>query len=203
MTKLPSVWMARRRPKEFDTAGLLLLDCSGSMAARGKIGAALNGAKLVAGALDLLRVPFAVYGFQDDVFPLVRFDQPFDGEARAALDGVVDIVEGRRSEYNDDGPAVDAAAELLERRPERSRLLIVISDGRPEGEYSDAKDLHRAVEKIQRAGNVTLVGVGLGAGTSHVKEFYPNSIADVAPRSFPIVLAALLWKLLQGADGAP
>ena len=79
-----TLWSRTSLPERRDAAVLLLVDLSGSM--RGdKTQAALLGTILLAETCTRLGVPCGVYGFQDEVIPLLAIGDPLDVEARQAL----------------------------------------------------------------------------------------------------------------------
>jgi hypothetical protein len=118
------------------------------------------------------------------------------------LAGLPEEVSGARlggnncPEYNDDGPCVLEAAEELLCQPVRQRVLIVVSDGLPEGRRSVPDDLHGAVGELSGIRGLRLVGIGLGPNTEHVRNFYPESIANVRPQRLADEIGALLRRAL-------
>lgn len=185
-----------------EAAVFLLVDLSGSMAGA-EIEAAIPGTALLARAFQRLgpRVTFAVEGFQDERIPFKSFAQPV---TPALLDSFKDMareVAGNRPggrnkpRYNDDGPCVREAATMLLGQPSRQRLLLVVSDGRPEGRRSKAADLHAAVAEVSR--RLHIVGLGLGKGTAHVKEFYPHAVADIPPEEFARAIGSVVTSALS------
>jgi hypothetical protein len=181
------LWLRAQRLSPMPEAAVfLLVDLSGSMAGA-EIEGAVLGTMLLASTFQRLgpRLRFAVEGFQDERIPFKSFDQPV---TTALLDNFKEMareVAGDRPgghnqpRYNDDGPCVREAAEILLAQPARQRLLLVVSDGRPEGRRSTAGDLHAAIAEVSR--RLHIVGLGLGKGTSHVTEFYPHAVADIPP----------------------
>jgi hypothetical protein len=153
-------------------------------------------------------VPFAVIGFQDVLVPLRSFDQPFDDAARMAIAEMPQEVGACRHggnnqpSYNDDGPCLlEAAHELLD-HPAGERVLIVVSDGLPEGRRSDQADLRRAVEELSHPEmGLELIGLGLGPGTQHVRTYYPESVANVPVARFSDEIARLVERVLLGPSG--
>jgi cobalamin biosynthesis protein CobT len=86
---------------------------------------------------------------------------------------------------NVDGECLRIAAQRISRRPERRKVIIVLSDGSPAcsttypGEISS--DLHRAVEEC---GKMHIDLVGLGIMNENVSHYYPkysvlNNLADL------------------------
>jgi uncharacterized protein with von Willebrand factor type A (vWA) domain len=198
------LWVRSTIPDRRDVAMTLLVDLSGSMSGD-KIESALLGTILLAETLDRLSVSFAVIGFQDVLVPLRRFDQPFDEAARQAIAEMPQEVGACRHggnnmpSYNDDGPCVLEAAEDLLNQSATERVLIVVSDGLPEGRRSNKDDLRRAIETITGpATGLELIGLGLGPGTQHVRTYYPESVANVAVARFSDEIARLVERVVLG-----
>jgi hypothetical protein len=200
------IW-ARRRAEHPALAALLLVDLSGSMRGE-KVEAAIGATRALSAALAQIRgVSWCVRGFQDRTIPVVDFNERGEALAAARIEAMRAEVAGTRPGgnnqpgYNDDGPCLlDAATELLA-RPERDRLLMVISDGSPEGRHSGRKELHRAVATVRAMPGMTLVGLGLGPGTEHVTNYYPTARANVALDELAPVIGQLLASGLRTAAG--
>jgi hypothetical protein len=196
------LWMRKSIPRRHNTAIGLLVDLSGSM--RGpKAEAAVAGTILLAETLHRLQVPFSVNGFQDVLIPFCDFYDGLTGRVRDALGEMPHEVEGCRKNgnnnpsYNDDAPCVGEAAEHLLRCPADDRILIVVSDGLPEGRRSTEKDLRETVAALASEPTLKLIGVGLGSETGHVKQYYPNSVANVPVARFAAEIAELLREILN------
>lgn len=200
------LWYRKSLPDRRDAAILLLVDLSGSMSG-GKDHAALLGTVLLAETLSRLAVPFAVYGFQDELIPFVELGDPLDGAARAAIGAMPLEVVGRRPgghntpSFNDDGPCLREAAEHLLGRREADRVLVAISDGLPEGRRSTTDDLRRVVAALSRPpAEVELVGVGLGPQTGHVTGLYPRSRANVPVERLAEEIGGVIEEVLVGVS---
>jgi hypothetical protein len=203
--KHDEMWRRPTIPRRRDTAFLLLVDLSGSMRGE-KTAAAIAGTVLLAESLDRVQVPFAVYGFQDVIIPFCEFGEGLNPLTRAALGAMGEEIAGNRPGgnnqplYNDDGPCVcDAGNKLLE-EPACEHVLIVVSDGVPEGRRSSPEDLHTAVKELSAVPGLRLVGIGLGAGTEHVKDFYPESRAGVPADKLAEEIGALLRQALLAGE---
>jgi hypothetical protein len=201
-----AVWDGPPPPKARRAAVLLLVDLSGSM--RGaKADAAALAVEACGRAMSGLAIRVGVYGFQDVAFPVLplgahRPDALAEAGARIRGEVCGEWPGGNNCPcHNDDGPAVDAAARVLAACPERDRLLIVFSDGHPAAVGDAEGRLREAVARWGRPrSGVHLVGVGVGPGTTHVADFYPDGLANVAPRDLPRALARVLrQRLLTGA----
>ena len=192
----------RAVPHRNGAAFLLLVDLSGSMRGSKSL-AALAGTLLFAETLSSLAIPCAIRGFQDQLIPVLDFDQDLTPARRRAIHEMVEEIHDERpqgrnqSRYNDDGPCLLEAASLLESYPAHQRFLVVVSDGHPEGKRSKPSDLHAAVARIRSRTTISLVALGLGKGTGHVAQYYPESIADVPIEQFATQIARLLERLVQ------
>jgi hypothetical protein len=158
-----------------------------------------------------LSIPIALVGFQDVLIPFCDFGDGLTAGVRQALGQLPREINGDRlggnnkPSYNDDGPCLREAAGRLLRWPATDRLLLVVSDGLPEGRRSSPADLHAAVRELRGGGTsgggqgLKLIGIGLGPGTEHVRDFYPESVASVPVPQFAQEIGGLLRRcLLQG-----
>jgi len=101
--------------------------------------------------------------------------------------------------YNDDGPCLAEAAAQLLQCGATDRVLIVVSDGLPEGRRSNAADLRRVIRDIAATTPaIHLIGVGIGPGTEHVDGLYPVSFSNVPVAQFADRMGGLLRQLLIG-----
>ncbi len=201
-TRPVDFWVRSTAPDRRSAAFLLLVDLSGSMA-HDKIRHAIAATALFGETLTRLQVPFSIVGFQDECIPVHGFGAPFDEAARATIGSLRQEPSGQREGghnqglWNDDGPCLREAAEALLARSEDDRVLIVLSDGAPEGRRSNADDLRSAVADLTPL--LTLVGLGIGEGTAHVSEFYPRALASVPLEELPSRVGALLTEMLRAA----
>lgn len=191
------VWMRRAAVAKPSVAVTLLVDLSGSMEG-GKAAAAELAVGAVAGALVDLGVPHEVLGFQVEVVEL----HPFGARPHRGPWQLQQWVRGEmplsRPGRNDDAPCLRRAADRLLRRPERTKLLVVVSDGQPHGHGSSASDLHEVVQDVTRQG-IALVGLGIGKGTAGVREYYPQGQAEIGPERLADVVAEVVRRALVAA----
>ncbi|NJD54824.1 MAG: VWA domain-containing protein [Nitrospirae bacterium] len=116
---------------ERSMASLFLLDMSGST--KGWILEAEKEALvLMAEALETLGDRYAIYGFSGmtrnkcDFFHCKSFDEPYSEMVKRRISGI------SPKDYTRMGPAIRHATNLLSDVKARTKLLITISDGRPE-----------------------------------------------------------------------
>jgi hypothetical protein len=122
--------------QERAVAAAVLVDVSGSTsrqvtAGRRVIDIEKEGLVMLCEALDAIGDQFALYGYsgagrkQVDFIVIKDFDDPVSGRAARKLGGIVPLHQNR------DGTAIRHATRKLLAREAKTRLLILISDGRP------------------------------------------------------------------------
>ena len=141
---------------ERDIAVILMVDMSGST--KGWINRAQREALiLLAEALDALDDRYAIYGFSGntrkrcEIFRIKTFDESYDDEIRARIAAVAP------QDYTRMGATIRHLTGLLERVSARTRLLVTLSDGKPDdydayhGEYG-IEDTRMALFEARRRG---------------------------------------------------
>jgi len=126
----------RREKRERDVAAAFLVDLSGSTSRQVDQGRRIidiekQGLVLLCEALSAIGDQFAVYGYsgqgrQHVDFVIVKsFDELVTGRAGAKLGGIVPLQQNR------DGAAIRHATSKLLARQAKTRILVLLSDGRP------------------------------------------------------------------------
>jgi nitric oxide reductase NorD protein len=150
------------RPARRDTAIALLIDISGSTdgwvsAHRRIIDVEREALLLVCLALESMGEPYTVQGFSGDgpdcvtVKTIKTFDEPYGDDVARRIAGL----EPER--YTRAGAAIRHTTMLLMRKPARHRLLLLLSDGKPndvdeyEGRYG-VEDMRQAVTEAKLQG---------------------------------------------------
>lgn len=168
----------------------LLVDESASMKGGEKYKLAMKAAILLGETLDFVGVPVEIVGYTTQDYearaamqlglvpasnyrttrcsPLEhriykRFDEPFR-IARHRLTGI----EPRHNNWDEEH--LIFANQRLQARPERRKVLLVISDGQPNG---DANYMIETVKRIESSGS-NIVGFGIGA--EFVNDIYSDAI---------------------------
>jgi len=151
-----------RRAADKDLAVLLLIDVSGSTDGwiaedRRVIDVEREALLIVAVALESLGEPFAIEAFSGEgpdrvaLRTVKRFDEPFGRDIARRIAGL----EPER--YTRAGAAIRHATALLMRRRAEHRLLLLLSDGKPndvdeyDGRYG-AEDMRQAVVEAKLQG---------------------------------------------------
>jgi nitric oxide reductase NorD protein len=147
----------QRHRAERDIAVLFLVDMSGST--KGWINdVERETLLLLSEALETLGDRYAIYGFSGmtrkkcELFRIKRFDEDYGADVQGRISAI------RPRDYTRMGFAVRHATHLLGQVDARRRLLIVISDGKPD-DYSDRyrgpygiEDTRRALQQAVQAG---------------------------------------------------
>ena len=147
----------RMHRSERNIAVMFMIDMSGST--KGWINDAEREALvLLAEALEVLGDRYAIYGFSGitrkrcEIFRIKRFDEPYTPEVKARIAGITP------QEYTRMGVAIRHLSKLLIEVEARTKLLITLSDGKPDdyfdvyrGQYG-IEDTRQALIEARRAG---------------------------------------------------
>lgn len=155
-TELSERVYTRLHRSERDIAVVFMVDMSGST--KGWINdAERESLVLLAEALETLGDRFAIYGFSGmtrkrcEIFPVKALDEPYGPAVQARISGI------RPKDYTRMGFAIRHLTQLLAETDARTRILITLSDGKPD-DYSDYRgeygieDTRRALIEARRAG---------------------------------------------------
>ena len=147
----------RRARRERDMVALFMVDMSGST--KGWVNDCERHALvLLCEALEVLGDRYAIYGFSGlthrrcEVYRIKRFEEPYDEAVRERIAGIQAL------DYTRMGAAIRHLSGILAREPARTRLLLTLSDGKPDdfsdgyrGEYG-IEDTRQALIEARRAG---------------------------------------------------
>lgn len=147
----------RRHKAERNLAVMFMVDMSGST--KGWINEAeRESLVLLAEALEVLGDRYAIYGFSGmtrkrcEIFRIKRFDEAYSSDVRGRIAGIAP------QDYTRMGTAIRHLTGLLDTVDARTKLLITLSDGKPD-DYSDhyrgdygIEDTRQALIEAHRAG---------------------------------------------------
>lgn len=182
----PRIWQHRIEGEGTDTAIFLLIDVSGSMG--GQIVTAREAAYATALTFRGMTGVTTAVG----TFPGNGMVMPFGGSPMS---------HGSRFSFNAWGgtpmaEGIQFAGQHLIARPERRKLLIVVTDGAPD----DAIRASAALRMMKHAGIET---VGIGIGTQSVRHLFPVSEVMQSIEALPNVLfVTLKTQLLESRKAA-
>ena len=139
----------RRIRNERSLAAMFMVDMSGST--KGWVNDAEREALvMLCEALEALGDRYAIYGFSGwtrtrcDIYPIKRFDERYDAAVRARIAAI------EAKDYTRMGVAIRHLTHLLEAQPARHKLLVTLSDGRPD-DFGDEYRGHYGIEDTRRA----------------------------------------------------
>lgn len=147
----------RRERKERDVAAAFLVDVSGSTSRQLESGRRVidlekEGLVLLCEALEAVGDQYALYGYsgqgrgQVDFLVIKDFDDRLGGKAAQRLGGLVPLQQNR------DGAAIRHATAKLLAREARTKLLVLMSDGRPlDDGYKDEYSLEDTKAALREA----------------------------------------------------
>ena len=187
----------RKLPQDMpDMAISVLVDCSGSMSSYGRIEAAIKASILLYDFATGLDIPVAVAG-HSTYGDAVRYVTYADYE-RANTKDKYRICSMHPSGCNRDGCALEIAANLLSKRAEEVKLLIIISDGQPNhqsyGGEAAAKDIQSIVRRYRSKG-IEVIAAAIGSDKDKIKEIYGDGFVDIDDLSkLPRTLTAIVKK---------
>lgn len=147
--ELPDRLLTRRHKAERDLAALFMIDMSGST--KGWINdAERESLVMLCEALEVLGDHYAIYGFSGvtrkrcEIFRIKRFDEPYDHNVKQRIAGITP------QDYTRMGVAIRHLTKLLNEVDARTRLLITLSDGKPD-DYSDHYRGEYGIEDTRQA----------------------------------------------------
>lgn len=213
------VFRRKQDNKTKDVAVTLMIDCSGSMSGN-RIAVASQTAYALASVLDRLNIKSEVIGFttgrlggsNNETFQtpsgkkvsysrtenlympvLKQFEESFSMDVKERFAW---LPNASFFATNIDGESVGIGARRLILRREARKILIVLSDGQPNGSGSASvlnKHLRETVKEIELSG-VDVVGIGIDSEA--VRQFYPKSIVIRNVEELPTKVIGQLRDLL-------
>jgi uncharacterized protein with von Willebrand factor type A (vWA) domain len=188
----------KTRPLEKDYAVMILVDVSGSM--QDKIQHAFAAAVACTEAFSSLNIEHSIWGFNEHLYPYKKFDEKTDPAKICSMEA---DVHSDAAQWNDDGWALTEVVKKLRARSERELILIVLSDGEPfpSSAHAGAQfKLNKVTRHIESDGKIRLIGLGMGQGTDHVKNFYRNSRANIPIDGLPGELSEVIRDAISGEN---
>ena len=185
--------------KGFDMAVAVLLDESGSMGSKDRYKYAQAAAIILQDFCYRLHIPMMVYGHSTsgdlvDLYSYVEYDVFADLDRYRLAD-----IQARRS--NRDGAALRYVSRRLLERPERNKILILVSDGNPAhtnywGEAAE-DDLRAFRSEFVSCGGL-LIAAAIGDDKDAIHRIYGQSFMDITDlSSFPLRLTQYLKRHIR------
>ncbi|ALG69441.2 nitric oxide reductase activation protein NorD [Beggiatoa leptomitoformis] len=146
------------RRVERDIAVMLMIDMSGST--KGWINLAeRESLVLLCDVLELLGDRYAIYGFSGatrkrcEIFPIKRFDEPYNTTVQQRISGI------SAQEYTRMGVAIRHLTHCLSEVDAHIRLLITLSDGRPDDEGENYRGVYGLEDTRQALLEAKKIGI--------------------------------------------
>lgn len=158
----------------------LLIDESGSMSDDHRITHARKTAIVLYDFCRSLDIPITIYGHSTDghgvaLYSYAEFNS-LDSTDRYRL------MDMSARGGNRDGAALRFVAEHLDKRPEKQKILILISDGQPAdcGYYgTEAEADLRGIKKEYEKKGITLFAAAIGSDKENIKRIYKEGFLDI------------------------
>jgi len=223
----PVVYKQRKDRMELDTAVHFLIDLSGSMSGS-KCKVAMEATVAFSECLEGTQIKYQISGFDnggddkglsDLVYkaessrkvyhryePLNLFKFKDFNQTLQLAKGPISCIGSCASGNNSDRDAVIWAYHELLQRPEKRKILFVLSDGQPANatinvrdEYSVRGPLVKGLkDAIDECGEHGVECVGVGILTDHVKNIYPKSVSITKVDDLSGAIFNQLSNLLTG-----
>lgn len=188
----------------------LRIDESASMNAFGRMEAAKNAAVAVYEFCDKLQIPLLIYGDTADrsameqmtMYSYIDYEKPFlnDKHCLMAISGHGEIISGHSN--NRDGMALRIIAERLLKAPQKTKLLISISDGQPNAlpDYFGEKamnDMKGVIAEFSRK-DILFLAAAIGQDKETICDIYGQErFVDITDlKQFPRQLIHIIAKHL-------
>jgi len=196
------VFQKKKLPeKTLDAAVAILVDQSGSMCGS-KIATARTMALVMQGIATKLKMPSGIYGHccrgNRNGSIVTEFYVYQDFSQKADPSRIMGMQSGG---CNRDGYALRFAADRLQKRPEKTKILFFVCDGQPasddgyDGDVAKA-DLQSIHRQLRRQG-VVLVVAAIDENKEEIKEIYGDAFLNIThlnllPQILPKKLMALV-----------
>lgn len=184
--------LVKRQRTERNLAAMFMVDMSGST--KGWINDAEREALvMLCEALEVLGDRYAIYGFSGitrkrcEIFRVKRFDEPYDTLVKRRIAGIMP------QDYTRMGVAIRHLTTLLGEIEARTKLLITLSDGKPD-DYSDNYRGEYGIEDTRKA--------LIEAHRSGIKPFC-ITIDREARDYLPHMYGAVNWTLVNNVAQLP
>lgn len=201
-TEPSSRLFCRRQRDERSLAAAFLVDMSGST--QGWVNDAEREALvLMCEALEMLDDRYAIWGFSGwtrtrcDLYRIKDFDERYDAAVQARIAAI------KAKDYTRMGPPIRHLTQCLLREPARHRLLVSLSDGRPDDfgdEYRSQygiEDTRQALLEARQAGVRPFCVTIDRHGADYLKSMYGPAAYTVLDdvRKLPLKIADIYRKL--------
>jgi len=198
--------------RHLNTVVGLAIDHSGSMNGK-KLELAGEAAIVLGDVLNILRIPFMVYGYStEDAIERpqdtsmyarwgrlwVRYYRDF-GESWEK--GAIRLAGAAHNCKNNtiDGEAVKHGIQRLLARPEKRKILLVLNDGMPYPSFGNTGRVQQNLrDVVAGAKNVGVEVIAFGIQSTDVRQYYPNNVVINKLEDLVAEPLTILDKMLRG-----
>ncbi|NBV87654.1 MAG: VWA domain-containing protein [Verrucomicrobia bacterium] len=182
------IWMRRQCRTLPDPAFVFLVDCSGSMKNEGKATAAFESLVIVREACSRAGLQFSVIVFNSLPKLIHGWGRQSDAATEAALSAVLKPEGG-----TDLDAALQHAGGFLRQRPERDRMIFLLSDGMVD---ASQEAVIREQREVLRQEGIGVMAIGLGVETAEIGRVFPGAPVLDEARELPRTLSGCLVEAL-------
>lgn len=198
-------YFAKKRPPTESPSLVvgLRVDESASMSAYGRLEAAKRAVIAVYEYCQLCNIPILIYGDTTDVSKMEQMSIfAYADSDKIDANDRFRLMKIRARSNNRDGMALRIMAERLAVSPQKTKLLISISDGQPKamddytGSYA-VKDMQQTIQEYERKG-ITFLAAAIGQDKDVISEIYGNErFLDITNlHEFPAKLVRIIARYL-------
>lgn len=194
----PRIFKQKRATKiQVDSAVYVLGDCSGSMDG---VKYAMSSACQIAISelLQGLRIPHKMLQFTTSGYDRLHYVMKSFDEATVSRDKLLSRYGYGNLTFgsNADGEAVMESAQELMQRPEKNKILLVLSDGQPAFSGDDKRYLRDVVKVIEESKDIHLYGIGI-MDKSVEKYYKENRVVKELPELEHVLMDLLSKNILK------
>lgn len=187
---------------EAKMAVAVLVDESGSMSWDDRMTTARTAAIVMYDFCTSLGIPLAMYGHTEtynshptvEIYNYTEFDN-IDKNDRYR------IMDMAARSNNRDGAALRFVAERLEKRPEKIKILIVISDGQPAASCyggTEAEADLRGIKSEYKKKGIMMFAAAIGDDKPNIERIYKEGFLDITDiNKLPMLLTKLVVNYLK------
>lgn len=222
-SKYTGLWERKTIPQKRDYRFITLVDLSGSMEQPAKnidpndprfqswdpgfdleayqklptkLQETFKGVIVLTEVLNKLRIENEVIGFTTG-FPgnykiYKKFEDILNNDMRTKITSMLH----ERHSYTPTHDATRAASGLLEKKGVKNQFLVTLTDGTPD----DPLQTKEVIANIRKNTSQKLMGIGLGAGTEFVGEYYPASLVLPDVSQLSDKLAKLFEEMIRNPE---
>ena len=193
------VFYNRKLPTDEPKMAVAVLnDESGSMSYGDRETSARAASLVLYDFCNALNIPVAIYGHTEysdvEMYAYAEFDHPDKNDRYRIMD--ISSHSGNR-----DGAALRFVAERLAHRPEKIKILIIISDGQPAGRGyggTEAEADLRGIKQEYKNRGVTMFAAAIGNDKENIERIYKDGFLDITDlEQLPMLLTKLVLRYMK------